>query len=295
MALTITGLQSNYYLANNPIYVTVRETTSWDYATIKVGNLPVATVTPIDNEVRFNIAPFVKSLMPNVSFNVFDNIISTEIRVTTFRRLLNVAVVVSQEVLTKTFIRGGNNRNLPNYNISANQILKVTDKLPYWSGYNAMYSRMLQIGVFNTIIEYPFTNPHPDDVLEEERLSVKGCNPKFVKFLNRIGGYSYWLFEVSETTLTNNDLGTINNNYIADLGYSYNEEIELYSKVPERYMALVEDLIFSPSTWLFEKEENKFHRVKLSNNNIKINRANKAQEFRIKIKPFTNYNPSLIW
>lgn len=295
MALTITGLQSNYYLANNPIYITARETSSWDYAVVKVGDLPVATVTPIDNEVRFNIAPFIKSLMPNVSFNVFDNILSAEIRVTTFRRLLNnVSIVVSQETFNKTFIRGGNNRNLPNYNVSANQILKVTDKLPYWSGYNAMYSRMVQAGSINTISEYPLD--HPQNIPnEKERLSVKGCNPKFVKFLNRLGGYSYWLFEVSETALTNNDLGTINNNYIADLGYSYNEEIELYSKIPERYMSLMEDLIFSPSTWLFEKEENKWHRVKLSNNNVKINRANKAQEFKIKIKPFTNYNPSLIW
>lgn len=293
MALTITGLQSNYYLANNPIFITAKETSPWDYAVVKVGDLPVATVTPIDNEVRFNIAPFIKSLMPNVSFNVFDNIISAEIRVTTFRRLLNESVVVSQETFNKTFIRGGMNRNLPNYNVSANQILKVTDKLPYWNGYNAMYSRMEQSGSINTISEYPLSNPQ--DILEIEHLSVKGCNPKFVKFLNRLGGYSYWLFEVSETTLTNNDLGTINNNYIADLGYSYNEEIELYSKVPERYMALMEDLIFSPSTWLFEKETNKWHRVKLSNNNVKINRANKAQEFRIKIKPFTNYNPSLIW
>lgn len=294
MALTIIGLQSNYYLANNPIYITVRETSPWDYVTVKVGNLPVATVTPIDNEVRFDIAPFIKSLMPNVSFNVSDNILSAEVRVTTFRRLLNnEGLLVSQETFNKTFIRGGNNRNLPNYNVSANQILKVTDKLPYWSGYGARYSRMIQAGSINTIREYLLD--HPQDILEIERLSVKGCNPKFVKFLNRLGGYSYWLFEVSETTLTNNDLGTINNNYIADLGYSYNEEIELYSKVPERYMALMEDLIFSPSTWLFEKEANKWHRVKLSNNNVKINRANKAQEFRIKIKPFTNYNPSLIW
>lgn len=293
MALTITGLQSNYYLANNPIYITVRETSPWDYATVKVGSLPVATVTPIENQVRFDIAPFIKSLMPNVSFNVFDNIISAEIRVTVFRRGISIVIPISQATFNKTFIRGGNNRNLPNYNISANQVLKVTDKLPYWSGYNAMYSRMVQAGSVNTISEYPLSNPQ--DILEIEHLSVKGCNPKFVKFLNRLGGYSYWLFEVSETTLTNNDLGTINNNYIADLGYSYNEEVELYSKVPERYMALMEDLIFSPSTWLFEKEANKWHRVKLSNNNVKINRANKAQEFRIKIKPFTNYNPSLIW
>lgn len=294
MALTITGLQSNYYLANNPIYITVRETAIWDYATIKVGNLPVSIVTPVENAVRVDIAPFIKSLMPNVSFNVSDNIISVEIRVTTFRKILNVSLVVNQEVLTKTFIRGGNNRNLPNYNISANQLLKVTDKIPYWSGYDARYSLMIQAGSLNTISEYPLDHPQnlPN---QKERLSVKGCNPKFVKFLNRLGGYSYWLFEVSETTLTNNDLGTINNSYIADLGYSYNEEIELYSKVPERYMALMEDLIFSPSTWLFEKEANKWHRVKLSNNNVKINRANKAQEFRVKVKPFTNYNPSLIW
>ena len=294
MALTITGLQSNYYLANNPIYITVRETSPWDYAAIKVGSLPVSIVTPVEDAVRVDIAPFIKSLMPNVSLNVSDNIISAEIRVTTFRRILNASVVVSQETFNKTFIRGGNNRNLPNYNISANQILKVTDKVPYWSGYDARYSRMIQGSSINTISEYPVD--HPQNIPnQKERLSVKGCNPKFVKFLNRIGGFSYWLFEVSETTLTNNDLGTINNSYIADLGYSYNEEIELYSKVPERYMALMEDLIFSPSTWLFEKEANQWHRVKLSNNNVKTNRANKAQEFRIKIKPFTNYNPSLIW
>lgn len=294
MALTITGLQSNYYLANNPIYITVRETSPWDYAAIKVGSLRVSIVTPVEDAVRVDIAPFIKSLMPNVSFNVSDNIISAEIRVTVFRRGISVAIPISQETFNKTFIRGGNNRNLPNYNISANQLLKVTDKLPYWSGYDARYSRMIQGGSINTISEYPVD--HPQNIPnQKERLSVKGCNPKFVKFLNRLGGYSYWLFEVSETTLTNNDLGTINNSYIADLGYSYNEEIELYSKVPERYMALMEDLIFSPSTWLFEKEANQWHRVKLSNNNVKTNRANKAQEFRIKIKPFTNYNPSLIW
>lgn len=294
MALTITGLQSNYYLANNPIYITVRETLSWDYATIKLGSLPVAIVTPIEDAVRVDIAPFIKSLMPNVSFNVSDNIMTTEIRVTTFKRILDLYLMRSQATLTKTFIRGGNSRNLPNYNLTANQLLKVTDKIPYWSGYDARYSRMIQAGSLNTISEYPVDHPQ-NRPNQKERLSVKGCNPKFVKFLNRLGGYSYWLFEVSETTLTNNDLGTINNSYIADLGYSYNEEIELYSKVPERYMALMEDLIFSPSTWLFEKEANQWHRVKLSNNNVKTNRANKAQEFRIKIKPFTNYNPSLIW
>jgi len=294
MALTVTGLQSNYYLANNPIYITARETLSWDYATIKVGSLPVATVTPIEDAVRVDIAPFIKSLMPNVSFNVSDNIITAEIRVTVFRRGISVAIPIRQETFNKTFIRGGNSRNLPNYNVSANQLLKVTDKIPYWSGYDARYSRMIQAGSLNTISEYPVD--HPQNIPnQKERLKVKGCNPQFVKFLNRLGGYSYWLFEVAETTLTNNDLGTINNIYVADLGYSYNEEIELYSKVPERYMALMEDLIFSPSTWLFEKETNQWHRFKLSNNNVKVNHANKAQEFKIKLKPFTNYNPSLIW
>src|SRR5690606_41844360 len=99
MALTVTGLQSNYYLANNPIYITARETLSWDYAAIKVGSLPVSIVTPIEDAVRVDMAPFIKSLMPNVSFNVSDNIITAEIRVTTFKRILDVSLIDRKSVV----------------------------------------------------------------------------------------------------------------------------------------------------------------------------------------------------
>jgi hypothetical protein len=322
--MNLSGLSSNFYLANNPIYLSISgiddRTPYIDYFISVYDNQGSITSTSkpqrsynLNNTLSVDIAPLIKSFMsePNHNTNYTElnpfpfyfNHIKINITVREYeykntvvsdpeggldRLVFSTEIVNTDTISNKTFIRGGKRTYDNNINLGNATNLIVTDKIPVWSGLPVdYYYTNLQDGILKT-------NIIPGE-LKDER-TVKGCESIYVKFLNSLGGYSYWLFENSEVQERNSNLGSIRRQLdVLDLGNESEETITLISKVPQRFMPLMKDLIVSPEIYRYEKENQEWHRLSSDNNRITTNPFEVNTKVKLKFNPYSNYNPAVIW
>jgi hypothetical protein len=322
--MNLSGLSSNFYLANNPIYLSISgiddRTPYIDYFISVYDNQGSITSTSkpqrsynLNNTLSVDIAPLIKSFMsePNHNTNYTElnpfpfyfNHIKINITVREYeykntvvsdpeggldRIVFSTEIVNTDTISNKTFIRGGKRTYDNNINLGNATNLIVTDKIPVWSGLPVdYYYTNLQDGIVKT-------NIIPGE-LKDER-TVKGCESIYVKFLNSLGGYSYWLFENYENEEGNDNLGSIlRQSSILDLGSEYNSDLELISKVPDRFIDLIKDLIVSKEIYLYNQETQAWMRILSNNNKIKTNPFDVNTKVKLKFAIPTRYNPSLLW
>jgi len=228
--MVISGLSSNFYLSDNPIFINVSNIAAGvSYIEIVItryntdGSVDVVS-TPqklynLNNDISLDIAPLVKSFMPeplhdknyyNLTQYAFNNnfikakVTVNEIKFINQRGRDNIREyydLLSTQSFTNHFIRGGKRTYDSNQNLVSGQNLLVTDTIPIWGGYPVdYYTTNASSGIVKN-------NTIPTN-LKEER-SSKGCNPLYVKFMNSLGGYSYWLFENYENEESNDNLGSV--------------------------------------------------------------------------------------
>ena len=308
--MNIAGLSSNFYLVDNPIYLTISEISpSAMYVEIEITNLSTQAnskpqrIYSLSDTVNIDIAPLIKSFMPEPKHNIdygdlndipfYGNSINAKIEVKQFHMLMvqtnQLGRYVSERIeRTKFFIRGGKRTYDANQNVSARQKLTPTDVIPTWPGYPVdFYTASATNGITKS-------NVIPENIRESR--TVKGCNPQYVKFMNSLGGYSYWLFENWEEEESNKNIGDIQRQKdILDLGNDYDETIDLISKVPARFLPLMKDLIISKEIYLYDSDLQNWTRISSDNNKITTNPYSVNTKVKLKFKPFTRYNPALIW
>lgn len=316
--MVVSGLSSNFYLSDNPIFINVSNIVA-DASYIEIiltryksdGSVDVVS-TPrklynLNNDISLDIAPLIKSFMPeplhdtnysNLTQYAFNNnFIKAKLTINelAFRqsitndgRLIPSYKTTETQSFTKHFIRGGKRIYESNQNLVAGQNLLVTDSIPVWGGYPVDYYTT------NTSSGIVKNNSIPTN-LKEER-SVKGCDPLYVKFMNSLGGYSYWLFENYENEEGNDNLGSVSRQVgILDLGNEFDSEIELISKVPDRFIDLIKDLIISKEIYLYNSDSQTWSRISSKNNKIKTNPFDVNTKVKLKFAIPTRYNPSLLW
>lgn len=297
MAVRITGLSSDLYYINNPIMVYLSNTLTFTRITVKIGDFAPISLTPIadglgNSAVTINLSPYLKGMFPVLRQD--NNLLNVPIVVTYFNRVaLAGEVQIGTTTIVRDFVRGGIRTNQTNVNAQMNQVLSPTEYIPMWGGYPAVKS---QIIIQDNIKSIAHTELIENEPLSQ-RMKIKGCNPTYVKFLNSLGGYSSWLFEGVTDKQQNSNQGIINNIITSDLGNELNREIEVYSKVPKRYVPLMQDLIISPEIYIYKITGNGvvWERYLSQNNTIEHNPAKNAQEVKIKLKPFERFNPQTLW
>src|SRR5690606_35255109 len=122
--ITVTGLENNYYLANNPIYLkfTSSEFPLPNYELTLTIGARVVTIQMYSGFAILDIAPIVKSLMSKPDFNdPNSNIIVVDVELFWYSDEVGNTVNLG----TKSFIRGGQYAGQNNY-LSSNTILKVS-------------------------------------------------------------------------------------------------------------------------------------------------------------------------
>ena len=90
---------------------------------------------------------------------------------------------------------------------------------------------------------------------------IYGCEGVYIKWLNRLGGYSYWLFNSEfKDSYNAKSLGVTENNYDSRLtalsrvnsrGYAVDKSKKLLAKFDKSYMAELETLVGSPEIYLY--------------------------------------------
>lgn len=278
-------LNSNGYLINNEIWFNINADTDVIYFKLIFMNLANSKISTqfisyadINRNAFVNIQSVVKSLFntPNGSTNN-----STKIQISiTANEGTNITFV-------KDFVRGGNRVNETNQTISPNQTLRLTEKLPVWSGF-PIYDYFLSSG-------YVIQQLTLAEVADIDYKRIKGCNNIYLKFLNQKGGYSYWLFESYSEKETNTPIGSLisANNNLLDLGQESKSDLQIYSKVPKEYRQYAFDLIVSPDVYAYQNGG--WKKLFMKSNNIERDNIKKVYTVTLGIDLQYRFNPSLLW
>jgi len=279
-------LNGNGYLINNEIWFNINADTEAVYFKIVLTNLSNAKITTqfvsyaINNNVFVNIQSAVKGLFdsPNGTTNN-----STKIQISiTANDGTNITFI-------KDFVRGGNRVNETNQTISSNQLLRLAEKLPVWSGF-PVYDYFLTSGY--VIQEQGLADLDPA-LIDYKR--IKGCNNIYLKFLNQKGGYSYWLFESWTEKEQNNPLGYLidGSNNMLDLGSESKSDLQIYSKIPKEYKQYAFDLIDSLDVYAYQNGT--WKKLFMKSNNIEKDNIKKVYTVTLNIDLNYRFNPSLLW
>lgn len=306
MAVTVIGFEKNGLFINNPILLDLTFEPSGGegnlYFTIRVTNASttensgIIKISPKNyaNTARIDISPLLKSMFRNPDNNTnYTNISEESSSRAVFNFQITANYIVSgipgsqtTTINNRSFFRGGYRANLENHNANIGSYLSPVDVLPYWNGYPiASY----KVGENFEIIK----NPDISGVVAKELRIKPACNNYYVKFLNSLGGYSYWLFQGLTESKSTTNLGYSNVfNRVNDFGNTIKRNVTLYSKVPKRFYPLMEDLADSRNVYLFNYSNMAWYPIINENNKTERNDYKKNYEVKFNFELVTNYNPS---
>lgn len=308
-AISVYGLSSNGYYIYNPIFIEVNFTPSagevMNFFVIKIVSASDSSINSEikvypktdQNSVKLDISGTVKSFFKKPVNNTvyvgsFEENSNREVLNFTFTAHYLFEGTPMQKIRTEggyRFFRGGlNNNSLNNQTAAVGSVLRKSEKLPYWSGYpTAEYTVNENFGIVkNTVI---------DTIENKERRIVTGCNNFYIKFLNSLGGYSYWLFQGLKESKNTTNLGYSNVfNEFKDFGNRVERKVSVYSKVPARFYPLIEDLVESSSIFLYNYSDMTWYPIKNENNRTEFDVYKKNYEVKLNFELISNYNPT-IW
>ncbi len=306
MAIEVIGLGANGLFINNPIITDVYFNSSGNEAlsffTIQITNASTTQDSGIikiypklnSNTIKIDISPILKSMFRRPKHNTNYTTISDDSNnreVFNFRFIANYTIdgVPFSQILilnNKTFFRGGYRSNSQNHDSAVGSYLSPIDITPYWVGY--------PVASYQVALDYKIIkNPGIASLQNRESRVQHACNNYYVKFLNSLGGYSYWLFQGLTEAKSTTNLGSSNvfNNF-HDFGNTVERNVSLYSKVPARFYPLMEDLADSREIYLYNYSLAQWYPIKNNNNKTDKNENKKIYEVRFSFELASSYNPS---
>jgi len=196
------------------------------------------------------------------------------------------------EINYKQFFRAGSFNNAFDVALLPNQALHNYDKIPYWDGFPA---ERYYIGESYNIYFDKVESLTPN---QKELLPNPCCNPVYVKFLNALGGYSYWLFEGQTIHYKTQNTGYYNSDhrYTTDYGNTLETTLELHSKVPGRYINIIRELIVSPEIYAYQPQRKPIWKQIINNNNtFAYIEDKKINEVQLSFIQPINFNPQTLF
>lgn len=310
--IDLVGLSSDRYLFNNPIWITATNLglgAASLTCTIERTDVSGIAVTSrffiYDDSVDFDISEYIKGMCDYPAYP--DGVIlsgdSIETNYYNFNIILSAVNSQGQSTaslnLNKTFIRGGLENQQNNVTLPNGTILKESVKIPVWNGYEARIYKLEN----NAII---MTTAIPTASIEN--MVIKSCNPLYFRFVNMLGGYSYWLFEnwdfvkKSEATKVidrrGQDISTGNKS-----SYSLN----VSGRVDRRYFKVMRAMIQSPEIAVLNLSNKvnevsgfgfvaeNWEQVWSNGNTSSINALQKVNQVKLKFDYISTMQTQTIW
>lgn len=292
--MTINGLENNYYLSNNDIWISVNGFTEpTALLELEVSNvtsnleLPVFKLYPSPgNEYNFNICQIIRALFPDT--NHINNNNLQEFEITFNVRFANTSTPDVSQIFTKYFVRGGRNKSADaEWFLSSSEPLVVEKWVDWGFGLPGFAQRIQNNSIVNFIPTEQFRN------------HLRGCDFKILKFLNSLGGYQYFVFETFEIKNKTKagkaiDIPTnrLRKDNFKNTSSSSERVIEFHSKTPIEIQEVFTDLVNSQEVYLFHHSgtdnDSKWELLKLDNNESIENNYERVFENKISFE-FSNY------
>lgn len=311
--MRILGLEANGYLIDNPIYLTFAPANAdVSHMELSISNLytgkeirNVRLYPREDGKCYVDIAPIVKGLFPAPKHNT-DYTTNVPIDINELANQITIDVTAymyesanEHDKQTRTFVRGGVyaiNDLSTNLSMTNNRLLSPVQVLPEWNGFPFAYyvysgGKVKKVNKNASIVGMDVT-------IKNER--IRTCNGSYIKFLNAIGGYSYYLFDTSTESKSNSHLGvTFNANRLTDLGHEVEFDLTVSGKVKSEYMPIISDLAHSKEIYLYLSDQpdpdKRWKRIISKENKIETKSEAKGYTVSVKFEQVKLYNPSLIW
>lgn len=280
--MEIYGLNDNYYLAGNDIWIQVSNFPKKPIRLeLKATNLNNSTTMPVfrlyadaENIFRFNVSQVIRPLQPypnHINVNTLQNY-----------RLEFTAIFEdnTSEAMTleKYFIRGGRDKyNIDEWHLEAYSPLLIS-KWVDWQGIILPgYAKRIQA---TEIVSY-----FPLAADTYKMYVPSSCNARIIKFLNSLGGYQFWVFETSEIKPKVKSKSTISqipmrlrDDVIRNVGTETTKELTLKTKTPAELQPIILDLISSPDVLMYDPQgtddKSMWHRLQLASSNDAILNTN---------------------
>ncbi len=287
--MTISGLENNYYLTQNDIWIRVDgfpEAVS--ILEVKATNLTSELILPPlklsaspSNDFQFNICQLVRALMPEPNHLAINSLQSFQIEFKA--KYVNTELPDDEDVLIKYFVRGGRDKNgNDEWFLQPSEEL-VVGRWIDWGIPLPTYAKRIQ---GDEIVDYIPNN--------QFKISLRNnCNYTAIKFLNSLGGYQYYIFESHEIKIKSKAGKTIptiayrlrNDNFI-NIGIEKEKTIELSTKTPFEVQSVISDLVGAFEVFLYNPEgfdENaKWQRLQLESNDSIENSYDRVYENTLK-------------
>ena len=204
---------------------------------------------PFNGKLYFDLADYIKSFLKRPQHP--KTIINGQPIETNYQRVVVIIeAIVNNQVtqrfsVTKDFIFGGRENYGSNQTLLAGTVLKESQKIPIWNGYPISKYVLENSGriLFNNILTEN----------EVENRFVIGCNPVYVRWLNTLGGYSFWLFEkwkLTKKTGKPTEVEARPTKY--NLGNKPTWTLEVETKCERRYYRTMRSLAQSPEVVVYD-------------------------------------------
>lgn len=294
--MTIIGLENNYYLSMNDIWITVNGFTENTYVMeVSITNLITGKslsdlkLSPSpDNEFAFNICLPVRALFPFPDHTIHNTLQSFQFDFNV--KFENSNTPDESTTLSKFFILGGRKKNgKAEWYLSASEELIVGTWLEWLDIPLPGFANRIQ---GSTIVDYVPTNKL---VLK----SASKCDYKILKFLNSLGGYQYYLFEKFQEKpkskpgkIIMNPTDRLRQDNFRNIEITTETTIEFQAKTPFAAQSVITDLISSPEILMYdpsgEDNDSKWQRLVLENNDSIENNWDRVYQNKIEFS-FSSY------
>lgn len=251
--MIIKGFEHDGYYTNNPIYIEVSELVNTKYIEVILNYTGASSVTyklypDLNGKVLVNLASMVRVMLPlpvannDYTNNTTENTVHS---LTITIKEYKTDNTTSEETFSKKFVRGGILGNKINQVAQVGVTLTNSTKLPVWKGRPvALYDMTtdLVVGKHPIVVNINYYDDNYN--IDVEVQTTRYVDGVYLKFLNSLGGYSYWNFERTSTKLKTDNIGyyitpSINGEVVTDMGQEVSEESTAESVVKAEYIGII--------------------------------------------------------
>lgn len=305
--MIVTGLNSNRFLAGNPVPVKLSLATgvfeTGSFITMNItrlsthgGELPIVMPStklyPGPSGLEIDIAPYIKGLLP------YPYVPGTSYQdpVPNYQNF-NITFSESQTdssnaFLNKTFVRGFRREESETaMTLAINAQLNPVDTIPMWTGYpSARFWIDSGSAIRSTqIVESQYS---------KQMRAPTNCDPFYVRFLNSLGGYSFWMFNAWDWSTKTTGVGVIERTASTinrSLGFKEDNTITVDSRVKREFLPLIRDMIASPVIQVYGKFGMPWKKIELKGQSITESNYEDMIEATASFDLMLGNRPEVIW
>lgn len=306
--MIIKGLELNGYYINNPLYIEVSDLINTKYIEVTLTYGGVNSVTyklypDLTNKVLVNIASMVRVMLPLTSANT--DYVNNTTENTVHELSINIKEyktdnTTTEQNFSKKFVRGGKLGNLINQTSATGIVLTNSTKLPVWRNRPVALYFITSDLVVHKLPLLNLTGNYFDEAhnIQIEVQTTRYTDGVYLKFLNSLGGYSYWNFERTSTKLKTDNIGyyvtpSISGELVNDMGQEIQEENTVESVVKSEYIGILQDLITSSEVYKYDGDNN-WERIILDGNSLTLNPVKKVYDVSISFKRHNTFSPTTL-